>query len=272
MGQVSASSRLEHTKLTITSLHGRHDPHAFEQSGSLDPAPPTSSVLLLVSPPPFSAVFLTSIPLSPPPPSPAVLPTSTTWSALSARSSHVNLDAVKKWERNTSGMAFYIYAVYKPKIPSYRVNGLEVKKFDVQWDFSLKTVFTVAVTADNPNTNIGFKYGKDSSVIVTYTDSVLCSGKLPSFHQGAENVTEMKIQLDGVSKFGSGLQEAFQESKDTGKIPLLVKVKAPVKVVIGSLSLREAIVYVNCSLVVDKLQPGKKVGIVKSNYSFDVSF
>ncbi|VFQ86153.1 unnamed protein product [Cuscuta campestris] len=170
------------------------------------------------------------------------------------------------------GMAFYIYAVYKPKIPSYRVNGLEVKKFDVQSDFSLKTVFTVSVTADNPNTNIGFKYGKDSSVIVTYTDSILCSGKLPSFHQKAENVTEMKIQLDGVSKFGSGLQEAFQESKDTGKIPLLVKVKTPVKVVVGSLSLREAIVYVNCSLVVDKLQPGKKVGIVKSNYSFDVSF
>ena len=38
MGHVSASSNDAHTKLTITRRQGLHDPHAWEQSGRLDPA------------------------------------------------------------------------------------------------------------------------------------------------------------------------------------------------------------------------------------------
>lgn len=38
MGHVSASSSDAHTKLTITRRQGLHDPHAWEQSGRLDPA------------------------------------------------------------------------------------------------------------------------------------------------------------------------------------------------------------------------------------------
>lgn len=38
MGQVSASWSDEHTKLTMTSLQGEHEPQAWEQSGNLDPA------------------------------------------------------------------------------------------------------------------------------------------------------------------------------------------------------------------------------------------
>jgi len=49
MGQVSASSSEAQIKLTITSLHGEHDPHAWEQSGKLDPAIWTVSALLLFS-------------------------------------------------------------------------------------------------------------------------------------------------------------------------------------------------------------------------------
>lgn len=40
MGQVSASSIDEQTKLTMTNLQGLQDPHACEQSGKLDPAIP----------------------------------------------------------------------------------------------------------------------------------------------------------------------------------------------------------------------------------------
>nr|GLL22923.1 uncharacterized protein LOC109188310 [Ipomoea trifida] len=170
------------------------------------------------------------------------------------------------------GLAFYVYSVYKPKMPTYTVEGLDVQDFDVQDDFSLKTVFLVSVKAENPNAHLGFIYGKHSSVVVTYTDSVLSSGELPNFHQEPLNTTVMKIEMRGVSEFGSGLQDAFEENKKTGRIPLLVKVKAPVNVVMGKVESREFIVYVNCSLVVDNLQPGKKVGIVKTGYSFDVQF
>nr|GMC70484.1 NDR1/HIN1-like protein 6 [Ipomoea batatas] len=131
-------------------------------------------------------------------------------------------------------------------MPTYTVEGLDVQDFDVQDDFSLKTVFLVSVKAENPNAHLGFIYGKHSSVVVTYTDSVLSSGELPNFHQEPLNTTVMKIQMRGV--------------------------KAPVNVVMGKVESREFIVYVNCSLVVDNLQPGKKVGIVKTGYSFDVQF
>ncbi|KAA8524445.1 hypothetical protein F0562_010831 [Nyssa sinensis] len=123
----------------------------------------------------------------------------------------------------SAAVFFYFYAVVQPKIPVYQVQGLEVKAFEAQLDFSLNTEFLVTVKAENPNGNIGFIYGKDSSVTVSYTDSTLCSGKLPAFHQDKKNTTMMKVDLKGKSEFGSGLQEALMKSKNNGRIPLLVK-------------------------------------------------
>ncbi|XP_073309222.1 NDR1/HIN1-like protein 6 [Primulina huaijiensis] len=171
-----------------------------------------------------------------------------------------------------AALSFYFYVVYEPRIPSYTVQNLEVKSFDVQPDFSLNTEFLLAVKADNPNTNIGFTYGKESSVTVTYSDVDLCTGKLPSFHQGHKNTTIMKINLKGKSEFGSGLQEALADSRKNGKIPLLVKVKVPITVVVGDFPLREFKVFVNCSLVVDNLAPDKKIGILSRNTTFDFEF
>lgn len=37
----------------------------------------------------------------------------------------------------------------------------------------------------------------------------------------------MQIDLKGKSEFGSGLQEALTENKKSGRVPLLVAVKAP---------------------------------------------
>lgn len=50
MGQVSASASEAHTKLTMTSLHGVHDPQAWEQSGKLEPATWSVSDLLCFIP------------------------------------------------------------------------------------------------------------------------------------------------------------------------------------------------------------------------------
>ncbi|XP_019194480.1 PREDICTED: uncharacterized protein LOC109188310 [Ipomoea nil] len=170
------------------------------------------------------------------------------------------------------GLAFYLYHVYKPKMPAYTVEGMDVKDFDVKDDFSLTTDLLVRVKAENPNAHVGFVYHKNSSVVVTYTGSVLSSGELPHFTQEPLNTTVMVIEMRGESEFGSDLQKALQENKKTGRIPLLVKVEAPVSIVMEKLESREFVVYVNCSLVVDNLQLGKKVGIVESEYSFDVKF
>jgi len=82
----------------------------------------------------------------------------------------------------------------------------------------------------------------------------------------------MKIDLEGNSPFGSGLQEALIENRHTGRIPLLVQVKAPVHVVLDQFALWSVDVYVNCSLVIDKLSPDKKVKILSMKYNYWAEF
>lgn len=169
------------------------------------------------------------------------------------------------------GLGYFLYYYYNPQIPSYKVSNFSVHAFNVKSDFSLYTEFIVIVKADNPNENIDFIYGRDSYVSVMYSESELCAGKIPNFRQPAKNVTDISILLSGNSEFGSGLQEALMQNRHSGRIPLLVEVKVPVTVVIGSLSLKKVNVFVNCSLVVDNLSPNKKVGILSSNYTYAAS-
>lgn len=170
-----------------------------------------------------------------------------------------------------SAFLLFFYTFYKPQMPSYQVEGMTVQAFDLQPDFSLLTEFLVTVKAENPNENIGFIYGRANSVAVSYKDSTLCSGNFPHFFQGHKNTTMIKVTMSGKSAFGSGLQEALMQNKNTGQIPLLVEVKVPVNVVVGGLPLRHFKVFVNCSLVVDNLSPNKKIGIVSSKYDVGVS-
>ncbi|PSS16314.1 hypothetical protein CEY00_Acc13810 [Actinidia chinensis var. chinensis] len=169
-----------------------------------------------------------------------------------------------------SSLVLYFYTFYKPQIPTYQVQDLDVQSFDLQPDFSLLTEFLVTVRAENPNENIGFIYGKDSTVTVSYKDSTLCTGNLPSFHQGHKNITMIKVLLRGKSEFGSGLQETLMQNKNSGHIPLLVEVNMPVSIVVAEIPTRQFTVFVNCSLVVDNLSPNKKIGILSSEY--DVGF
>ncbi|KAK6157197.1 hypothetical protein DH2020_011445 [Rehmannia glutinosa] len=170
-----------------------------------------------------------------------------------------------------AALAFYFYTIDHPKIPTYKVENLEVKAFDLMPDFSLKTDFLK-------------RYGPTirTTTSVLYTATVAPSRFLRRqrslqreasvFHQGHKNTTFMKIDLTGQSEFGSGLQEALSESRKNGKIPLLVRVRVPISVVVGEFPLRQFKVFVNCSLVVDNLAPGKKIGILSSNTTFDFEF
>lgn len=166
--------------------------------------------------------------------------------------------------------AFYFLVINRPRIPNYKIESLDVGAFDAQMDFSLFAEFIVTVRAENPNTQIAFVYGDDSSVVVDFQDSILCSGKLPAFYQGYENTTIMKVSLTGKSTFGSGLQGALMESRHAGRIPLLVTVKVPVVVEIARIQLQQFYVLVNCTLVVDKLTPNTTPQILSSTYTVGV--
>uniref|UniRef100_A0A7N0T8B9 Late embryogenesis abundant protein LEA-2 subgroup domain-containing protein n=1 Tax=Kalanchoe fedtschenkoi TaxID=63787 RepID=A0A7N0T8B9_KALFE len=166
--------------------------------------------------------------------------------------------------------AVYFLATARPQIPTYRVESLDVTAFDAQMDFSLYAEFLVTVRAENPNSHIAFVYGEDSSVVVEFQDSVLCSGKMPAFYQGYLDTSIMKIALSGKSAFGSGLQEALMQSRHAGRIPLLVMVRVPVVVEVVKIRLQQIYVLVNCTLVVDKLTPNTKPQILSSNYTVGV--
>ncbi|KAK4438637.1 hypothetical protein Salat_0198200 [Sesamum alatum] len=165
-------------------------------------------------------------------------------------------------------LTFFLYTIYKPKVPLYNIEDLHVKSFDLQPDSILKTEILVTVKAENPNSHIGFTYGEDSSVEVVYSDKNLCAGKLPHFYQGHKNTTSMIVDLTGNVALESGLQEAFARNQKEGKIPLLVRVKVPLRIVIGNLPLRQFNVFLNCSLIVDNLTPNEKVGVLSSNTTF----
>lgn len=172
-----------------------------------------------------------------------------------------------------AALTFYFYLEYKPEIPSYKVKNMDVKSLSVDpKDLTINVNFIVYAEANNPNSHIGFKYGQDSAVDVYYKKTNLCTGKLPSFEQGHKNITVMKIEMKGATDFGTELQDALKENQKNGQIPLLVTVKAPVSVILGSLQLREFTVHVKCHLVIDSLLTGTKPRIVSSRYDIDASF
>uniref|UniRef100_A0A7N0TKY6 Late embryogenesis abundant protein LEA-2 subgroup domain-containing protein n=1 Tax=Kalanchoe fedtschenkoi TaxID=63787 RepID=A0A7N0TKY6_KALFE len=166
--------------------------------------------------------------------------------------------------------AVYFLTVARPQVPTYKVESLDVASFDAQMDFSLYAEFVVTVRAENPNAHIAFVYGEDSSLVVEFQDSVLCSGKLPAFYQGYQDTSIMKIVLKGKSTFGSGLQEALMDSRHAGRIPLLVMVRVPVVVEVLKVRLQQIYVLMNCTLVVDRLMPRTKPQILSSNYTVSV--
>ncbi|KAL6009251.1 hypothetical protein ACLOJK_022479 [Asimina triloba] len=168
---------------------------------------------------------------------------------------------------------FYaLYTAYTPELPSYKVQSLQVTAFNLLPDFTLHAEFLLAVQAKNPNPLISIIYGKSSSVSVVYKGSELCSGSLPAFRQGEKNMTVMEVKLKGDSPFGSGLQEALMDNRESKKIPLVVFVQVPVIVVLerSGVELGPLMVRVVCHLVVDNLSPNEKINILKTEYNVDL--
>ncbi|KAI3736176.1 hypothetical protein L6452_15712 [Arctium lappa] len=172
-------------------------------------------------------------------------------------------------------VAYHFYNVEKPKPPTYDLQSFTVKNLDLQPDKTVKTEFSVEVKTRNPNKDIGFIYhGDDSKVSVLYNDAVISSGKLPEFRQDPSNTTVVKISLEGTSPNESGsLQDDVKGSKDDGGIPLVVNVEVPMKIYVGKVEMiKEFMAFVSCDLVVDDLEKGKPVKVLKNECEPDVEF
>uniref|UniRef100_A0A0R0HK67 Late embryogenesis abundant protein LEA-2 subgroup domain-containing protein n=1 Tax=Glycine max TaxID=3847 RepID=A0A0R0HK67_SOYBN len=119
----------------------------------------------------------------------------------------------------------------------------------------------IVVKADNQNEDIGLDY-LDNEVGIMYLGSQLSSGQIPPFLQPGKNTTKVNVELKGENEFG-----------EKGKIPLLITVKLPIRLVIKDLiHLRKVVVNVNCSVVIDKLEANKSPKILDKVFTYGIDF
>ncbi|CAK7338653.1 unnamed protein product [Dovyalis caffra] len=161
-----------------------------------------------------------------------------------------------------------LYLVFKPKIPNYSVDSLTISDLRLNFDMSLYAKFDVKITANNPNKKIGIYYEKDGLLSVWYTNTKLCQGSIPKFYQGHQNITKLDVSLTGQTQDGNTLMRALQEQQQTGRIPLDLKIDAPVAIKLGRLKLRKVMILGNCLLVVDSLSTNNRISIKASNCKF----
>ncbi|KAF4356735.1 hypothetical protein F8388_010957 [Cannabis sativa] len=161
-----------------------------------------------------------------------------------------------------------LYKIFQPKLPNYSVNSLKISDLRLNFDMTLYAKFDVKITANNPNKKIGIYYKKGGKLSVWSTKTKLCEGSLPNFYQGHQNKTVLNIALTGQTQYGNTLMTALQEQQRTGRIPLDLKVHAPVAIKLGKLKLRKVKVTGGCLLVVDSLTTNNLISIKASNCKF----
>ncbi|KAA0050323.1 hypothetical protein IC582_023552 [Cucumis melo] len=161
-----------------------------------------------------------------------------------------------------------LYLVFKPKIPTFSIDSLNISDLRLNFDMSLYARFDVKITTYNPNEKIGIYYEKGGVLSVWYTENKLCEGSLPEFYHGHRNKTALDVVLTGRTVYGSTLMSALVEQQQTGRIPLQLRAVAPVAVKMGKMKLKKVKILGNCLLVVDSLTANNAITIKASNCKF----
>lgn len=159
---------------------------------------------------------------------------------------------------------------FDPKIPIFKIESINVKALGLSPDSGLTIDLLVAVRTVNLNKNIGFIYGNGGWVGIEYSGVDICGGNLPAFHQGGESTASFKVELKGKSAFGREMVEVLMEQQKSGRIPAMVKLKVPVGVAVGEMRVRELILFVNVSLVLDGFSPDIATSIVSTEIVFRI--
>ncbi|KAI4307740.1 hypothetical protein L6164_030894 [Bauhinia variegata] len=162
-----------------------------------------------------------------------------------------------------------LYLVFRPKLPKYSVDSLQITEFNLSGDNNLSASFDVRITARNPNKKIGIYYEGGSHIGAWYSDTKLCEGSLPKFYQGHRNTTVLNLALTGQTQDATGLYNTLQQKQnETGNIPLDLKVKQPVRVKLGKLKLFKVKFRVRCRLLVDSISANNQITIQSSSCKF----
>ncbi|OAY37586.1 NDR1/HIN1-like protein 13 [Manihot esculenta] len=163
------------------------------------------------------------------------------------------------------------YLVFRPEAPKYSIDSISIKGFNLSSSAPFSPEFDVTVRADNPNDKIGIDYRTGSSVNVYYNDVRLCNGKLPAFYQPSNNVTVFVTALKGSGiELTSAVHKALVNGENKGKLPFNLKLRAPVRIKVGSVKTWTITVKVNCDVTVDKLTSKAKIVSKDCDYGVDL--
>ncbi|KAK4441365.1 NDR1/HIN1-like protein 13 [Sesamum alatum] len=161
-----------------------------------------------------------------------------------------------------------LYLVFGFKSPKYAVTNISIKGMNLTSDSPISPRFDVSIRAENPNGKVGIYYLKDSAVDVLYDNVKLSDGVLPAFYQPRKNVTVLETSLTGTDVALEGaVRRTLSNSQNKRKVPLVVNVKAPVKIKVGSAKTWEISVKVKCDVVVDALSERAKIVSNDCDYS-----
>ncbi|XP_010510819.1 PREDICTED: NDR1/HIN1-Like protein 3-like [Camelina sativa] len=173
-----------------------------------------------------------------------------------------------------AGLSFSVlYLIYRPEAPKYSVEGFSVSGINLNSSSPISPRFNVTVRSRNGNGKIGVYYHEvGSSVDVYYNGVDLCNGVLPAFYQPAKNVTVVKLKLSGSSKIQltSGMRKEMRNDVSKKTLPFRLKVKAPVRIKVGSVKTWTMIVKVECDVTVDKLTAPSRIVSRKCRHDFDL--
>ncbi|CAH8341943.1 unnamed protein product [Eruca vesicaria subsp. sativa] len=164
-----------------------------------------------------------------------------------------------------------LYLVFRPEAPKYSVEGFSVSGINLTSPSPISPKFDVTVRSRNGNGKLGVYYEKGSSVDVFYGDVDLCNGALPVFYQPAKNVTVVKTELTGSRiQLTSGVRKGMRGEVSKKTVPFRVRIRAPVRIKVGSVKTWRMMVKVNCDVTVDKLMAPSRIVSRKCSYDVDL--
>ncbi|WCJ41519.1 Late embryogenesis abundant (LEA) hydroxyproline-rich glycoprotein family [Euphorbia peplus] len=167
--------------------------------------------------------------------------------------------------------AAVFYFVVKPEAPEYTIDSISIKGLNLTSAGPYSPEFDVTVRADNGNDNIGIDYVSGSSVEVFYEDVRLSYGQLPVFYQGSNNVTVFTTVLkDNGIELTSSVREGLVDGEKKKTVPFGVKLRAPVKLKVGSVKTWTITVKVDCDVTMDSLTAGGKMVGKDCDYSVEL--
>lgn len=166
------------------------------------------------------------------------------------------------------------YLIFRPEAPNYAIDRVAVKGMNLTSPTSAAAIspeFDVGVRADNGNDKIGIYYEKGSTVEMFFRDARLCNGALPAFYQPSNNVTVFQTVLrgNGVELAGSDWT-ALVKAVAKRSVPLTLKLRAPVKIKVGSVKTWKITVKVDCDVTVDQLTAQARIVNKDCSYGLDL--